>query len=54
VLFAVPAMIGLVLGTIIGAKIMLRISAGPIRYLIIGVMVFSGIKLVFDGASGLM
>lgn len=51
-LFAVPAMIGLVLGTIIGAKIMLRIKAGPIRYLIIAVMMFSGVKLVFDGITG--
>ncbi len=52
-LFAVPSMIGLVLGTIIGAKIMVRIKAGPIRYLIIGIMVFSGIKLVMDGIGGL-
>ena len=46
-------MIGLVLGTIIGAKIMVRIKAGPIRYLIIAIMVFSGVKLVIDGVSGL-
>ena len=52
-LFAVPAMIGLVLGTIIGARIMLKIKAGPIRYLIIALMVFSGAKLVMDGITGL-
>jgi len=53
-LLAVPAMIGLVLGTIIGSKIMLRIKAGPIRYLIIFVMVFSGGKLMLDGISGVI
>jgi len=51
-LFAVPAMIGLVLGTMIGAKLMLRIKAGPIRYLVIALMLFSGAKLVLDGAAG--
>ena len=52
-LLAVPAMIGLVLGTIIGSKIMLRIKAGPIRYLIIIVMIFSGGKLILDGVSNI-
>lgn len=52
-LFAVPSMIGLVLGTVLGAKIMLRIKAGPVRYLIIILMIFSGVKLVIDGIGGL-
>lgn len=52
-LLAVPAMIGLVVGTIIGSKIMLRIKAGPIRYLIILVMVFSGGKLILDGITNI-
>jgi uncharacterized membrane protein YfcA len=52
-LLAVPAMIGLVIGTIIGSKIMLRIKAGPIRYLIIFIMVFSGGKLILDGITNL-
>lgn len=52
-LLAVPAMIGLVLGTIIGSKILIRIKAGPIRYLIILVMFFSGGKLIFDGITNL-
>ena len=51
-LFAVPAMLGVVLGTIIGSRIMLKIKAGPVRYLIIIVMIFSGSKLVWDGATG--
>lgn len=45
-LFAVPCMIGLILGTIIGAKIMLRIKAGFVRYLIIGIMFISGVRLI--------
>ncbi|MFO8010018.1 MAG: sulfite exporter TauE/SafE family protein [Dehalococcoidia bacterium] len=52
-LFAVPSMMGLVLGTVLGAKVMLRIKAGPIRYLIIVIMIFSGIKLVIDGIGGM-
>ena len=52
-LFAVPCMIGLVIGTIIGAKIMLRVKAGFIRWLIIAVMAGSGVKLVWDGLDRL-
>jgi uncharacterized membrane protein YfcA len=52
-LFAVPCVIGLVIGTIIGAKIMLRVKAGFVRYLIIAVMFGSGIKLVLDGIDRL-
>jgi uncharacterized membrane protein YfcA len=52
-LFAVPCVIGLVIGTIIGAKIMLRVKAGFVRYLIIVIMFGSGIKLVLDGVDRL-
>lgn len=52
-LFAVPCVLGLVVGTIIGAKIMLKVKAGFVRYLIITIMFGSGIKLVLDGASRL-
>jgi uncharacterized membrane protein YfcA len=52
-LFAVPCVLGLVIGTIIGAKIMLKVKAGFVRYLIIVIMFGSGIKLVLDGASRL-
>ena len=45
-LFAVPSMIGLIVGTLIGARIMLKVKAGFIRYLIIAVMIGAGIKLV--------
>ncbi len=47
-LFAVPCMIGLVVGTIIGAKIMLKVKAGFVRYLIIGIMFISGARLIMQ------
>jgi len=53
VLFAVPCVIGLVIGTIIGAKIMLRIKAGFVRWLIIAIMFGAGVKLVMDGIDRL-
>lgn len=53
VLFAVPCVIGLVIGTIIGAKIMLRIRARFVRWLIIAIMFGSGVKLVLDGIDRL-
>ena len=52
-LFAVPCVLGLVVGTVIGAKIMLRVKAGFVRYLIIVIMFGAGIKLVLDGISRL-
>lgn len=52
-LFAVPCMIGLIVGTIIGAKIMLKVKAGFVRYIIIAVMFGSGIKLLQSGITGL-
>jgi uncharacterized membrane protein YfcA len=53
VLFAVPCVIGLVIGTIIGAKIMLKIKAGFVRWLIIVIMFGAGVKLVMDGIDRL-
>ena len=50
-LFAVPSMIGLIVGTLIGARIMLRIKAGFIRYLIIAVMIGAGVRLVMKAIS---
>ncbi len=53
VLFAVPCVLGLVIGTIIGAKIMLKIKAGFVRWLIIVIMFGAGVKLVMDGIDRL-
>jgi hypothetical protein len=52
-LFAVPCVIGMVIGTIIGAKIMIKIKAGFVRWLIIAVMAGAGIKLILDGVGRL-
>lgn len=45
-LFAVPSMIGLIIGTLIGARIMLKVKAGFIRWIIIVVMIGAGIRLI--------
>ncbi|MDI6792868.1 MAG: sulfite exporter TauE/SafE family protein [bacterium] len=45
-LFAVPCMIGLIVGSLIGAKLMLVVKAGFIRYLVIIIMFGTGIRLV--------
>ncbi len=50
-LFAVPSMIGLVIGTLIGSRIMLRVKAGFIRPLIIIVMFGAGIRLIMKAFS---
>jgi len=50
-IFVVPCLIGLVVGTVIGAKIMLKVRAGFVRYLIIALMVVAGIRLIIQGIS---
>lgn len=52
-LVAVPCTIGMVVGTSIGSRIMLRMRPGFVRWVIIAAMFGSGIKLVFDGLSRL-
>ena len=53
-LFAIPSMVGLVIGTSIGAKIMPKVNAGFVRWLVIGIMFASGGKLVYDGIMKLL
>lgn len=50
-LFAVPCMIGLMVGAAIGARIMVKIKAGFIRWIIIFVMIGSGIRLISKAIS---
>jgi uncharacterized membrane protein YfcA len=52
-LFAVPCMLGMVIGATIGARLMPRIPAKYTRWLVIILMFASGVKLVFDGLSRL-
>lgn len=49
--FIVPCLLGIMLGAFIGAKIMIKVSAGFIRWIIIAVMFGSGFKLLVDGIS---
>lgn len=53
-LFTIPCAIGLIVGTLIGAKIMIRVRAGFVRYIIIAVMLASGIRLLMKGLPALM
>jgi uncharacterized membrane protein YfcA len=50
-LFAVPCMIGMVLGATMGARLMPRIKASFTRWLVIALMFGSGVKLVLDGLN---
>ncbi|MCK5318734.1 MAG: sulfite exporter TauE/SafE family protein [Anaerolineales bacterium] len=52
-LFAVPCVLGMVIGTVIGAKIMLRVKVGFVRWLVILLMCGAGVKSVMDGITGL-
>jgi uncharacterized membrane protein YfcA len=48
-LFVIPSIAGVVAGTAIGARIMPIVKASFIRWLVIFVLLASGVKLVFDG-----
>lgn len=52
-LFAVPCVVGMAIGTVIGAKIMFRVKVGFVRWLVILLMCGSGVKSVLDGITGL-
>jgi uncharacterized membrane protein YfcA len=49
--FIVPCLLGIMLGAFIGSRIMIKVSAGFIRWIIIAVMLGSGVKLLVDGIS---
>ena len=53
-LFAVPCLVGSMLGATIGARILVKINAGFVRWIIIAAMFGSGTKLVFDGVTRLI
>ncbi len=52
-LFVVACIIGVVIGTSIGARLMFRVKAQFIRWIIILVMIGAGVKLVIDGINKL-
>ena len=49
--FAVPCMIGLICGTMVGAKLMLRTKATYVRWVIIGIMLLTGGRLLIKAIS---
>jgi uncharacterized membrane protein YfcA len=50
-LFAAPWLVGQVLGGLLGALILIRIQAGFVRYLLIGIMAFSCFGLLTKGLN---
>jgi uncharacterized membrane protein YfcA len=50
-LFTVPAMVGVTVGSYIGTRIMLRVNAGFVRWVIIVIMFLAGIRLMIKAAS---
>lgn len=53
-LFAAPCLIGSILGAIIGSRIMVRVRAGVVRWLVIVIMFAAGARLILVGISRLI
>ncbi len=50
-LMAVPSILGLMLGSFMGVRILAKVKAKAIRYIVIGVLFFAGFKAL-DKAMG--
>ena len=50
-LFAVPAVTGLMTGAEIGSRIAIRVRPSFVRYVLIGILLFAGVKLIITGLS---
>ena len=48
-LMAIPSIVGLMLGSFIGVGILARVRAKSIRYVVIGVLLFAGIRALLKG-----
>ena len=48
-----PGVIGMVIGTLIGAKLMFKVKVGFVRWLVILLLFSVGVKMVIDGISRL-
>lgn len=53
-LFAVPCVLGLVIGAIVGSRIMLRMRARYVRWIVVLLMFGAGVKLLVDGVGRLI
>ena len=52
-LFAAPWLVGQILGGIVGAHVLIRVRSRSIRYILIGIMIFSSFGLVTNGLTKL-
>jgi len=52
-IFVAPWLVGQVLGGRVGASLLIRINAGFVRYILIGVLFFSAFSLIGKGLNGL-
>jgi len=50
-IFAVPAVSGLMVGAEIGSRIAVRVRPRIVRYILIGILFFAGIRLIITGLS---
>jgi uncharacterized membrane protein YfcA len=49
---AVPVMLGVLAGSLLGAKVLVRARVSVLRYLFAAVIVALGIEMIFNGATG--
>jgi len=49
---AMPVMLGVLAGSMIGAKLLVKAKVKALRYLFAAVIVVLGIEMIFSGATG--
>jgi hypothetical protein len=48
-LIAIPSIVGLMLGSLVGVKILARAKPSAIRYIVIAVLLFAGVRALLKG-----
>jgi hypothetical protein len=48
-IFAVPAVMGLMIGARVGSSIAVRIKARYVRYILVFILLFAGLRLIWVG-----
>jgi hypothetical protein len=48
-LVAIPSIVGLMLGSLVGVKILARAKPAAIRYIVIAVLLFAGVRALLKG-----
>jgi uncharacterized membrane protein YfcA len=49
---AMPVMLGVLAGSLLGAKVLVKARVNALRYLFAGVIVILGIEMIYNGATG--